>query len=402
MFAQQGVYQLPSGLNESGGPVVWDLRYSSSGNSSWWIQSVTMLGCGHWQPPNDVLFQLACVLLAAGLLAFDTPYGALLLHSLFFLGYLLMSVWSWVILCAPDFFSWNFAFLLLNGVQTMSLIYSIRPVRFCQELEEVYTAIFLPLRVPRSLYKRLVGAEYCTLMTLNEGEHYATQSLTKTDKLGLLISGTMNAYSNRTLLHTIKAKQFIDSPEFESSNSGEEKFQVSIVAGSLCRYLFWPRQSLEYLLVQEPYLANVLNMVLGRDITNKLYALNERVCTVEGSRLDIRLPSVSPNLRARRDIRKAVVGVASPGKEGREGEGTPPPAAATAPIRAPFPAPLAAPTSPASEDDSDDENDEYFWVSEVHLNTLDTCRSPVLQTDRYTRALYLCPYLAGTHVSLDP
>ena len=64
-------------------------------------------------------------------------------------GYLLMSIWSWVILCAPDFFSWNFAFLLLNGVQTMSLMYSIRPVRFCQELEEVYTCIFLPLRVPR-------------------------------------------------------------------------------------------------------------------------------------------------------------------------------------------------------------------------------------------------------------
>lgn len=54
--------------------------------------------------------------------------------------------------------------------------------------------------------------------------------------------------------------------------------QVSIVAGSVCRYIFWPRQSLEYLLVQEPYLANVLNIVLGRDITNKLYALNERVC----------------------------------------------------------------------------------------------------------------------------
>ena len=38
----------------------------------------------------------------------------------------------------------------------------------------------------------------------------------------------MNAYSNRNLLHTIKAKQFIDSPEFESSNSGDEKFQVGL------------------------------------------------------------------------------------------------------------------------------------------------------------------------------
>ena len=59
--------------------------------------------------------------------------------------------------------------------------------------------------------------------------------------------------------------------------AGDRLLQVSIVAGSVCRYIFWPRHSLEYLLVQEPYLANVLNIVLGRDITNKLYALNERV-----------------------------------------------------------------------------------------------------------------------------
>ncbi|KAK0047286.1 blood vessel epicardial substance-B, partial [Biomphalaria pfeifferi] len=61
--------------------------------------------------------------------------------------FLLMSIWSWVILCAPDFFSWNFAFLILNGVQTFSLMYSIRPVKFCAELEEVYVSLFLPFRV---------------------------------------------------------------------------------------------------------------------------------------------------------------------------------------------------------------------------------------------------------------
>ena len=29
--------------------------------------------------------------------------------------------------------------------------------------------------------------------------------------------------------------------------------------------------------MKEPYLATVLNTIMGRDITNKLYALNERV-----------------------------------------------------------------------------------------------------------------------------
>ena len=74
----------PAGLNDTG-TVVWDLRYGSL-NQSVWGGMDKLLGCSTWQPPNHVLFHLACALLAAGLLAVDTPYGALLLHSLFFLG----------------------------------------------------------------------------------------------------------------------------------------------------------------------------------------------------------------------------------------------------------------------------------------------------------------------------
>ncbi|CAL1538521.1 unnamed protein product [Lymnaea stagnalis] len=267
-----------------------------------------MIGCTKWEPTNHVLYHLANGMLCLGLLVPDSNYGALFLHGLMFLGFLLMSVWSWVILCAPDFFSWNFAFLILNGVQTFSLMYSIRPVKFCAELEDVYVSLFLPFRVSRHLYKRLVCSEFCTLMTLHEGEAYATQSVTRTDKLGLLISGVMHAYSNRSLLHTITEKQFIDSPEFESTATGDEKFQVSIVAAGMCRYLFWPRQSVEYLLVKEPYLACIMKTIIGRDITNKLYALNEKVATPAGSRLDIRLPSIPSTKRQRKDLRRALVG----------------------------------------------------------------------------------------------
>ncbi|XP_055888495.1 popeye domain-containing protein 3-like isoform X4 [Biomphalaria glabrata] len=267
-----------------------------------------MIGCRQWQPTNHILYHLANGMLCLGLLVPDYNYGALLLHGLMFLGFLLMSIWSWVILCAPDFFSWNFAFLILNGVQTFSLMYSIRPVKFCAELEEVYVSLFLPFRVSRHLYKRLVCPEFCTLMTLHEGEAYATQSVTRTDKLGLLISGVMHAYSNRSLLHTITEKQFIDSPEFESTSTGEEKFQVSIVAAGLCRYIFWPRQSVEYLLIKEPYLACIMKTLIGRDITNKLYALNEKVATPAGSRLDIRLPSIPGTRKQRKDLRRALAG----------------------------------------------------------------------------------------------
>ncbi|RUS77612.1 hypothetical protein EGW08_014612 [Elysia chlorotica] len=294
----------------------------------------SLRGCSSWQPTNHVLYHLANVMLCIGLMVPDSSYGALLLHGFMFLGYLLMSVWSWVILCAPDFFSWNFAFLLLNGVQTLSLMYSVRPVKFCDEIEAVYVALFLPLRVSRHLYKRLVCPEFCTIMTLHEGETYATQSVTRTDKLGLLISGTINkseviihnqcvpsahrtgppipatwsrgsmhAYSNRSLLHVIGEKQFIDSPEFESTTTGDAKFQVSIVAASMCRYLFWPRQHLEYLLIKEPHLASVMKTIIGRDVTNKLYALNEKVSNPEGRRLDIRLPGIPGCLRDRKCLK---------------------------------------------------------------------------------------------------
>ncbi|GFO01661.1 blood vessel epicardial substance [Plakobranchus ocellatus] len=320
----------------------------------------TLSGCTSWQPTNHVLYHLANVMLCIGLMVPDSNYGALLLHGFMFLGYLLMSVWSWVILCAPDFFSWNFAFLLLNAVQTFSLMYSVRPVKFCDELEAVYVSLFLPLRVSRQLYKRLVCPEFCTLMTLHEGETYATQSVTRTDKLGLLISGTypektdhssfhweiftglsfynkikmnalnlipssssplspplslaphwhgpacsMHAYSNRSLLHVINEKQFIDSPEFESTTTGDAKFQVSIVAASMCRYLFWPRQHLEYLLIKEPHLACVMKTIIGRDVTNKLYALNEKVSPPDGRRLDIRLPGIPGSLRDRKSVTMA-------------------------------------------------------------------------------------------------
>ncbi|XP_071115086.1 popeye domain-containing protein 3-like [Haliotis cracherodii] len=298
---------------------VLDLNYTNVVNQEMWMEK--LIGCNNWEPTNHMLFQLANVAVLVGLCAPDTTYGALFLHIFFVFGFLLLSIWSWVILCAPDFFSWNFAFMLINGVQTLFLMYRIRPVKFCEELEDVYSSTFEPLRVPRSVFKKLVSPEYCTLMNLHEGEAYATQSITKTDKLGILISGQMNVYSNRNLLHTIRSKQFIDSPEFESSISGDEKFQVSVIAASMCRYIFWPRRSLEYLLVKEPYLANIMNTMLGRDITNKLYALNQKVSTPAGSRLDIRLPSVSSSIKARQDIRKAVAGVEPEGAmDGGEGE----------------------------------------------------------------------------------
>ena len=93
-----------------------------------------------------------------------------------------------------------------------------------------------------------------------------------------MLTNRVNVISGNHFLHCIEAKQFLDSPEFESSKSGnEDKFKVSLIASTPCRYIFWQRQTLEYLLIKEQFLANVLSLILARDITNKLYAMNEKV-----------------------------------------------------------------------------------------------------------------------------
>ncbi|KAK1127865.1 hypothetical protein K0M31_003357 [Melipona bicolor] len=134
-------------------------------------------------------------------------------------------------------------------------------------------------------------------MSLHAGEAYAMQNLTRTDRLALLLSGKVNVLSDSNFLHPILPCEFLDSPEFESSRASvDDKFKVSIVAASSCRYLYWQRSALEYLLVKEAYLATVLTTLVARDIATKLYAMNNKIVTDKGSHLDIRLPTISAGL----------------------------------------------------------------------------------------------------------
>lgn len=81
----------------------------------------------------------------------------------------------------------------------------------------------------RLQFKRLVCSEFATIMSLHAGEAYAMQNLTKTDRLGLLLSGKVNVLSESNFLHPILPCEFLDSPEFESSRASvDDKFKVKI------------------------------------------------------------------------------------------------------------------------------------------------------------------------------
>lgn len=51
--------------------------------------------------------------------------------------------------------------------------------------------------------------------------------------------------------------------------------QVTIVADDNCRFLCWSRERLTYFLETEPFLYEIFRYLIGKDITNKLYSLND-------------------------------------------------------------------------------------------------------------------------------
>lgn len=84
-----------------------------------------------------------------------------------------------------------------------------------------------------------------------------------------------------THLHYIRAYQFVDSPEWEATHENDaDVFQVTIRAEESCTYICWTRMKLLRVLRHRPLLKVVLNTLIGKDITSKLYALNEQLAGV--------------------------------------------------------------------------------------------------------------------------
>ncbi|XP_066141812.1 popeye domain-containing protein 3-like isoform X2 [Euwallacea fornicatus] len=260
-------------------------------SATWWPW------CDYWKEPQHILYQLANVCFVIAYSSTCSKKGVLFMHSWLIFGLMLFSTWAWNIICAPDVFTWNFAFMLMNMAQVFHILYQLRPVKFDPELEEVFHNLFEPFKMSRLQFKRMVSSDFAQIMSLHAGEAYAVQNLTRTDRLGLLLSGKVNVLSDNQFLHPILPCEFLDSPEFESSrNTVDDKFKVAIVAASSCRYLYWQRSALEYLFVKDTYIATVLTTLIARDITTKLYAMNNKIVTAKGSHLDIRLPSITSSL----------------------------------------------------------------------------------------------------------
>ncbi|CAL8260387.1 unnamed protein product [Boreogadus saida] len=233
--------------------------------------------CAEWEGTHHLLFHLGNLsLLMALVIPTTLSLHMTLLRMLLMTGCSFFIAWATLYRCNLDVMVWNVVFLLVNFMHFFYLLYKRRPIKIDRELKSVYKRMFEPLHVREALFQRLTG-QFCTIQTLKKGQVYAAEDKTSVDeRLSILLKGKMKVTYRGHFLHNIYTNAFIDSPEFRSTEMHRgEKFQVTITAEENCKFLCWTRERLTYFLDSDTFLNEVFRYLIGKDITNKLYSLND-------------------------------------------------------------------------------------------------------------------------------
>ncbi|XP_012694259.1 blood vessel epicardial substance isoform X1 [Clupea harengus] len=254
--------------------------------------------CQQWEEAHHLLFHLGNLSLLAGLVI-PTTLGLhmIILRLLIMTGCCLFIAWATLYRCTLDIMVWNVVFLVVNFMHFFYLLYKRRPIKIDRELKSVYKRMFEPLHVREALFQRLTG-QFCTIQTLKKGQAYAAEDKTCVDeRLSILLKGKMKVTYRGHFLHNIYTNAFIDSPEFRSTQMHRgEKFQVTIMAEENCKFLCWSRERLTYFLESDSFLNEVFRYLIGKDITNKLYSLNDPTLSDKAVKKMDRQPSLCSQL----------------------------------------------------------------------------------------------------------
>ncbi|CAL8240449.1 unnamed protein product [Merluccius merluccius] len=251
--------------------------------------------CDGWTNNTEgAIYHLGNTILLLGYMGGSGPYGCLFIFGFMVPSFLCMQLWAWLSVCGVDVFTWNLLLTLACLAQICHLLHRLRRQGLAsEELSSLYQAVFLPLGVPIQVFQEVTGAFDNKVLELKAGDTYAVEGKTPIDQLSFLLSGRMCVSLEGQFLHYVHRHQFLDSPEWESLRPSEEgNFQVTLTAEEDCRYVLWRRRRLYMLLSRERYVARLFSVMLGFDIAEKLYALNNKLFVKSGVRLDIRLPSL--------------------------------------------------------------------------------------------------------------
>ncbi|XP_005386509.1 PREDICTED: popeye domain-containing protein 2 isoform X1 [Chinchilla lanigera] len=250
--------------------------------------------CLSWkQDLEGAVYHLANCFLLLGFMGGSGVYGCFYLFGFLGTGYMCCVLWGWFNACGLDIVLWSLLLAVACLLQLAHLVYRLRMDTLPEEFDLLYKTLWLPLQVPLHTYKEIVLCCQEQVLTLATEQTYAVEGETPINRLSLLLSGRVRVSQDGQFLHYIFPYQFLDSPEWESLRPSEEGlFQVTLTAETECSYISWPRKSLHHLLTKERYTSRLFAVLLGYDISEKLYTLNEKLFAKFGLRFDIRLPSL--------------------------------------------------------------------------------------------------------------
>lgn len=162
-------------------------------NVSFWESLVTGHPvCPEWtQEAEGSIYHLASVLFVLGCMGGSGFFGLLYVYAFFALSFLCTSIWAWLDVCAADVFSWNFILFVICIVQIIHLAYQLRSVTFDKEFQDVYTAVFKPLGISLTIFRKIISHCNAEVVTLEREHCYAVQGKTPIDKLSMLVSGRL-------------------------------------------------------------------------------------------------------------------------------------------------------------------------------------------------------------------
>ncbi|XP_038655185.1 blood vessel epicardial substance isoform X3 [Scyliorhinus canicula] len=238
--------------------------------------------CGGWKEGMEgSVYHLASVFLTLGYMGGSGLVGLLYINLFLGCGFLCTSIWAWTDVCAADIFSWNFALLVISAMQIIHVAYQLRSVSFQEDFQNLYGALFQPLGIPLAIYKKVVTC--CSVVSLEKDHCYAMEGKTPIERLSLLLAGRIRVTVDGEFLHYIYPYQFLDSPEWDSLRPSEEGiFQVTLTAETNCRFAAWRRKKLYLLFAQHRRISRLFSVLIGKDIADKLYSLNDKVCISKG------------------------------------------------------------------------------------------------------------------------
>jgi len=155
---------------------------------------------------------------------------------------------------------WNTLFLLINIIQVIRLIIERKPITLPHELEDIYKKVFSKMTTKEFLFFWNIGKLHTESHTLlcEDGKVQET--------LSLILTGKVIVKKRHVKITELHRGSFISEMSFLTG----EPASADVIAEEEIEYISWSQEKLRHLsLVNSDVLLKV-QVILGKDLTNKL------------------------------------------------------------------------------------------------------------------------------------